>query len=195
VTWNWGYEFITYIIISCRQPGSSISIVAGYGLDDRAIVVRIPAEVKGSFPLPSVSRSALGPTQPPVQWVPGVLSQGLKRGRGVTLTTHSHVESRSRMSRSYSPLPPGAFVACSGTALVYYFMSALAKRDEVGNRYGDIVTSDFSTVHYPEIRYSPPTPTRNLCHQYLLSVTKFLVSMHGTCFPTKILHPRIPPLP
>jgi hypothetical protein len=38
------------------------------------------------FPLVSVSRSALGPTQPPVQWVPGVLSSGVKCGRGVTLT-------------------------------------------------------------------------------------------------------------
>jgi len=34
-----------------------------------------------------VSRPALGPTQPPVQWVPRVLSPGIKRGRGVTLTT------------------------------------------------------------------------------------------------------------
>jgi hypothetical protein len=38
--------------------------------------------------LVSVSRPALGPTQPSVQWVPVVLSPGLKRGRGVTLTTH-----------------------------------------------------------------------------------------------------------
>jgi hypothetical protein len=30
---------------------------------------------------------ALGPTQPPIQWVPGVPSPGVKRGRGVTLTT------------------------------------------------------------------------------------------------------------
>jgi hypothetical protein len=40
------------------------------------------------FPLASVSRPALGPTQPPLQWVPGVISPGVKRGRGVTLTAH-----------------------------------------------------------------------------------------------------------
>jgi hypothetical protein len=39
-------------------------------------------------PVASVSRPGLGSTQPPVQWIPGVLSPGLKRGRGVTLTTH-----------------------------------------------------------------------------------------------------------
>jgi hypothetical protein len=45
--------------------------------------------------LASVSRPALGPTQPPVQWVPGVLSPGVKRGWGVTLTTHPHLVPRS----------------------------------------------------------------------------------------------------
>jgi hypothetical protein len=32
------------------EPGSSVSIVSGYGLDDRAIKVRSPAEAKGFFP-------------------------------------------------------------------------------------------------------------------------------------------------
>jgi hypothetical protein len=50
--------------------------------------VRSPAETEdfSSFP---VSRPALGPTQPPVEWVLVVLSPGVKRSRNVTLTTYS----------------------------------------------------------------------------------------------------------
>jgi hypothetical protein len=88
------------------EPGSSVSIVSGYGLDDRATEVRSPEKAKGFFPLASVSRPALEPTQPPVQWVLGVLSPGLKRGRGVTLTTHPRLVPRSKMSRSYTSSPP-----------------------------------------------------------------------------------------
>jgi hypothetical protein len=50
---------------------SSVSIVSGYGLDDRAIEVRSPAEAKGFFSIACVSRPALESTQPPVQWVLG----------------------------------------------------------------------------------------------------------------------------
>jgi hypothetical protein len=57
-------------------------------------------------PLPSESRPALGPTQPPVQWV---LSPGLKRGWGVTLTTHPHLVTRWRLNRSYTSSPPKLF--------------------------------------------------------------------------------------
>jgi hypothetical protein len=60
------------------EPGSSVSIVSAYGLDDRAIEVRSPAEKKGFLPLASVSRPALGPIQPTVEWVLKVLSPGLR---------------------------------------------------------------------------------------------------------------------
>jgi hypothetical protein len=33
----------------------------------------------GIFLFTTASRTALGPTQPPIQWVPGVLSVGVKR--------------------------------------------------------------------------------------------------------------------
>jgi hypothetical protein len=73
---------------------SSVSIVSNYGVYDREIGVRSLTEAKRICSLVFVSRPALGPTQSPVQWVPGVLSPGLKRGRGVTLTTHPHLVPR-----------------------------------------------------------------------------------------------------
>jgi hypothetical protein len=72
----------------------------------------IPGKGEMIFPPTSVSRPSLGPTQSPVQWVPGVLSPGLKRGRGVT-PTHSHLV--PRMSRSYILLRNASMV-CSRTA-------------------------------------------------------------------------------
>jgi hypothetical protein len=72
---------------------SSASIVSDYGLDDRAIGFD-PRQGQRIFPIASFIRPALGPTQPPAQWVPRVLSPGLKSGRGVTLTTHPHLVPR-----------------------------------------------------------------------------------------------------
>jgi hypothetical protein len=66
----------------------------------------IPAEARGLLSKLFVQTGS-APTQPPVQWLPRVISQGVKRGRGLALTTHSHLVPRSWMSRSYiQPLPP-----------------------------------------------------------------------------------------
>jgi hypothetical protein len=96
------YFFICECTVTSASRGSSVSVVSGYGPGDWG---SIPGRSKRIFPLASVSRPALGPTQPPVQWVLGV-----KCGRGVTLTTH-HLVSRTWMSRSYTSSHPCASIA------------------------------------------------------------------------------------
>jgi hypothetical protein len=53
---------------------SSVGIVTGYGLDDP---VSIPSIAR--FFLFTASRPTLGSTQPPIQWVAGALTPGVKR--------------------------------------------------------------------------------------------------------------------
>jgi hypothetical protein len=61
-----------------KSRDSSVGIALGYGLDDRGSRVRLPAGL-GIFLFTTASRTALGPTQPPIQWVPRGLSLGVKR--------------------------------------------------------------------------------------------------------------------
>jgi len=63
-------------------PSSAVGIATGYGLDGPGIQSRCGRDFL------HLSRPALGPNQPPVQWVPG-LSLGVKSGRGVRLTPHT----------------------------------------------------------------------------------------------------------
>jgi hypothetical protein len=60
---------------------SVVSIATSYGLDGPGI------ESQWGRDFLHLSRPALGPTHPPVQWVLG-LSQGVKSGRGMKLTPH-----------------------------------------------------------------------------------------------------------
>jgi hypothetical protein len=63
----------------CMEPGSSVSIVSGYGLDDRA--VRFPAEAK------DFSSNLCAHPASCTMGTGGPFPEG-KRGRGVTLITH-----------------------------------------------------------------------------------------------------------
>jgi hypothetical protein len=93
----WKEAIVDYFMELYKQ----ICLVFGYWLDDRAIEVRSAAEAKGIFLQPLCPDRLWGP----VQWVPGVLSPGLKHGRGVSLTTHPHLVPRSRVITSYTSSP------------------------------------------------------------------------------------------
>jgi hypothetical protein len=101
------------------ELGSSVSIVSDYGQ------LRFdPCQRRKDF------SSSLCPDR---LWGPpsllyngyqggGVLSPGIKHGRGMMLTTHSHLVPRSRWVGAISSLPPSAFMACSGTALALFLL-------------------------------------------------------------------------
>jgi hypothetical protein len=95
--------------------------VSDYGLYDRAIGVQSLAGAKdySSNLCVQIGSGAHPASCTMCTWGP---FPGAERGRGVTLTTHSHLVPKWRMSRSYTPLPPSATMACSGTALLFAFL-------------------------------------------------------------------------
>jgi hypothetical protein len=87
---------------------SVVSIVTGYGLDDRGVGVLVTVEVKILFSMSS--RPILGPTQPPIQWVWGALSPGIKWQRREA--DHSPPASAEvKKVWIYISSPPYAFMA------------------------------------------------------------------------------------
>jgi hypothetical protein len=109
-------------LIFC-EPGSSVSIVSGYGLDDRAFDVRSRQRRKDFCS--SLCPDRLWAHTASCTMATGVLSPRLMRGQGLKLTAHPYFVPRSRGSRSYTSSPPSAFMACSETALglIFYYSS------------------------------------------------------------------------
>jgi hypothetical protein len=91
-----GFWFNCSVVVRDCEAGATQSV---YLLTtDWNTGVRSPAEAK-NFPVASVSRPALGPTQPPVQWVP-CFSPGVNRGQA-WLWPLSTSSAEIKMSRSY----------------------------------------------------------------------------------------------
>jgi hypothetical protein len=89
----------------CRD--NSVRIVTGYGLDDRGVGVRVP---EGSRVFSTSSSPALVSTQPPIQWVPGVPSPGVKWP--VREVDHSPPTSAEvKKMWIYTPIPTYALMA------------------------------------------------------------------------------------
>ena len=80
----------------CLEPGSSVGIAPDYGLVG-------PRSNLGGDEIFCPSSLALGPTQPSVKWTPGSFP-GVKCGRGMLLTTHPLLVTRSWNSRAI-PIP------------------------------------------------------------------------------------------
>jgi hypothetical protein len=104
-------------LVNCFS--SSASIVSDYRLDDRG---SIPDRGKGFFSLASVSRPALRPTQPPIQWVPGGGSFPEGKARPGPDADHSpNLVPRSRMGRSCMSSPLWRLHGGYGASLFYWF--------------------------------------------------------------------------
>jgi hypothetical protein len=85
----------------------AVDIATAYGLDDGGVRVRFPIRSR----LYSMSsRPALGPTQRPIQWVPGAPSLGVKRlGRNADHSPPASSEVKKMWI--YTSIPPHAFMA------------------------------------------------------------------------------------
>ena len=101
-----------YYIICVMDRDSSVGITTRYELDGSGI------EFRWRRDFPHTSKPALGPNQPPIQWVPGN-SWGLS-GRDVELTSHSHLAPKVKERvELYIKRPYGPLWAVKGRTLQY----------------------------------------------------------------------------
>ena len=100
------------IIITIRGRDSSVYIATRYGLDGPGIKSRWGRD------FPYLSRPALGPTQPPLQWVPGLFPGGKAAGawRWPPTPSSTEVEGKSTTINQ----PPSVFL-CSVSRVTFTF--------------------------------------------------------------------------
>ena len=109
-TFNIHFNIILPSIPTCG-PGSVVGIATGYGLDDPGI------EFRWGRDFPHLFRPALGPIQPPLQWVPG-LSRG--KVRPSRAADHSPPPSAAvKKKKSYTSTPSMGRTACTEPQCLY----------------------------------------------------------------------------
>jgi hypothetical protein len=101
--WKWYHN--------CCGLGSVVGIANGYGLDGLGI------EYWWRRDFPHLSRPALGPTQPPVQWIPG-LSQGKERP-GCDADPSPPSSAMVKEEYSYTSTPRMGHTACTEPQCLY----------------------------------------------------------------------------
>jgi hypothetical protein len=126
------------------------------------------------FPLTSVSRPALGSTQPPVKWISGVLSPGVKArpGRDADHSPPSSAEVVNEEIYLLSPQTPPWRVA--GLLYLYLFFTPWTQEVRCNQRvlYACCLPSSESTselwwINKVRVIFFMPLPLRNLrteCH-------------------------------
>jgi hypothetical protein len=92
---------LAHIVQIRKSHGSAVGIAIGYGLDGRGVGVRVPVGSSKSY------RHGLVPTQPPIQWVPGALSPGIKRqGREADKSPPASAEVKKTLMYTAPPHSP-----------------------------------------------------------------------------------------
>jgi hypothetical protein len=100
------YIFVAWCLVKHRDDLNEYDLklhtALGYGLDDRGLESRHGV---GIFLFTTASRSAVGPTQPPIQWAPGALSPGVKGpGREPDHLPPSSAEVKNACNYTSTPL-------------------------------------------------------------------------------------------
>jgi hypothetical protein len=93
-------------LTTVKSRDSSVGIALGYGLDDRGSRVQSRRGL-GIFHFTTASRTVLRPTQPPIQWILGAISLGVKR----PVREADHSPPKSKNEWRYTSTPQYAFMA------------------------------------------------------------------------------------
>jgi hypothetical protein len=114
---KWIHMFLSFFFLPYFLQGrdSSVGIATRYGLDGPGIESRWERD----FSQPS--RPAMGPTQPSVQWVPGLFSGVMRPGRGVDHPPSSSTRVKESVELYlYSPSGPSWPVVGRALPLLYF---------------------------------------------------------------------------